>query len=155
MSLTSRASWPAFVINLEDEVRRRAHMDGQLRSMGIAAEFVAAVSGAALSASDRAAYDRGKALRVYGGDMIDAELGCYLSHYRLYRRMVDQDIDLALIMEDDIEISPALPGIVHALADVPEWLVVRLELLRSRVLHPKTGGGGLVRRPSGQLREET
>ena len=103
---------------------------------GVEAEFVLAVNGAALGASDRAAYDAGRGLRVYGAEMIDAELGCYLSHYRMLQHIVERDIAHALIMEDDIEISPDLPQIASSLAGVPDWLVVRLESLRGGVLRP-------------------
>ena len=138
MGPTSAAPWPAFVINLKDAQPRREHMERQLRAMGIKAEFVPAVDGAGLCASDRAAYDAARARRAYGAEMIDAELGCYLSHYRLLQRIVEANIALALVMEDDIEISADLPQIVRGLADVPDWLVVRLESLRGGVLRPET-----------------
>ena len=129
-----------FVINLEHDHARRAHMQTQLEALGLDAEFVPAVNGRALTPADRARYDRQKALRVYGVDMMDTEIGCYLSHYRLYERMVREDIPVALIMEDDIAISPDLPGIMQALIaeTSPEWLVVRLESLRGRVREAKT-----------------
>ncbi|WP_145735102.1 glycosyltransferase family 25 protein [Nitrospirillum pindoramense] len=131
---------PVFVINLEHDGVRRAHMTDQCARLGLAAEFVPAVNGRALGDADRAAYDRAKALRVYGVEMLDTEIGCYLSHYRLYERMVRENIPAALILEDDVELSPALPRIVaDLLADpAPEWQVVRLESLRPRVREPKS-----------------
>ncbi|TWB38784.1 glycosyl transferase family 25 [Nitrospirillum viridazoti] len=131
---------PIFVINLEHDGVRRAHMTEQCARLGLAVEFVPAVNGRALSEADRAVYDRARALRVYGVEMLDTEIGCYLSHYRLYERMVRENIPAALIMEDDVELSPALPRIVEdLLADpAPEWQVVRLESLRPRVREPKT-----------------
>lgn len=133
------ASCPIFVINLEHDVVRRAHMASQCARLGLAVEFVPAVNGRQLSDTDRAAYDRDKTLRVYGVEMLDTEIGCYLSHYRLYQRMVREDIPVALILEDDVELSPAFPRIVQdLLADPqPEWQVVRLESLRRRVREPK------------------
>lgn len=134
------SSFSTFVINLERDTVRREHMRVQLEKLGMRAEFVPAVDGRTLSEADRNAYDREKALRVYGVDMMDTEIGCYLSHFRLYERMVRENIDFALIMEDDIEISPDLPHLVRDLvADPnPEWMVVRLESLRGRVREPKS-----------------
>ena len=131
-------SFSAFVINLEHDAPRRDHMQKQLDKIGLIAEFVPAVDGHTLSNFDRSVYDRAKALRIYGVEMMDTEIGCYLSHYRLYERMVREDIDFALIMEDDIEISQNLPRIINDLiSDVTtEWLVVRLESMRGRVLQP-------------------
>lgn len=132
-------SCATFVINLDRDSLRRGHMEKQLEKIGLKAEFVPAVDGRALSESDRSVYDRDKALRVYGVEMMDTEIGCYLSHYRLYERMVRENIPVALIMEDDIEIDPSLPRIVDDLVTdpAPEWLVVRLESLCGRVREPK------------------
>ncbi|MFT8891354.1 MAG: glycosyltransferase family 25 protein [Acetobacter papayae] len=129
----------SFVINLEHDHTRRAHMQAQLEALGMQAEFVPAVNGRALCAADYALYDRQKALRIYGVEMMDTEIGCYLSHYRLYERMVREAIPVALIMEDDIEISPAFPAIINELiADpAPPWLAVRFESLRGRVREAK------------------
>lgn len=126
---------PSFVINLARDSVRRTHMREQLEKRGLSAEFIPAVDGRMLSAEDRTLYSREKALRIYGVEMMDTEIACALSHYRLYERIVRDDIDVALIMEDDIELSPQFPGIVRALAGdpAPEWLVVRLESMRPRV----------------------
>ena len=40
------------------------------------------------------------------------ELGCYLSHYSVYKKIVDEQIPYALILEDDINISPRLPDLL-------------------------------------------
>ena len=79
---------PVFVINLRRDSERRRHMTQLLDKIGIRAEFVAAVDGHTLSAADRAAYDHRRSLRIYGVDMLDTEIGCFLSHYRLYERIV-------------------------------------------------------------------
>ena len=151
-------SCPTFVISLERDLQRRTHMDRELLSVGITAEFVSAVDGLALSAADRSRYDAVRALQVYGCAMLDTEIGCYLSHYQLYGRIVRENIPAALILEDDLEISPALPRIVaELLADPdPQWLIVRMESMRTSVLHPRTPNerGNLVRTLSdGELRQ--
>jgi glycosyl transferase family 25 len=156
MKAASGPSPPAFVINLAFDTARRAHMQAQLAAAGIEAEFTPAVDGRSLSQADRAGYDRARALRVYGVDMTPNEIGCYLSHYRLYQRMVEQGIEAALILEDDVAVDPGLRGIVAALMAQPDWLVVRLESLRGRVREPRNarergtlmadlGVGGLYR----------
>ena len=152
-------SLPVFVINLARDAERRRHMEDALRAIGLGAEFIAAVDGRALSAAERAAYDANRALRVYGVAMSDGEIGCYLSHYRLYERIVREGIETALILEDDLDISPELPAILDTLIESPDrnWLVVRLESLRPRVHNPPSdrfsgvrvaelpGGSGLYR----------
>jgi glycosyl transferase family 25 len=158
-SVPSLRSLPVFVINLQADTQRRRHMSPLLAALGLTGEFVAAVDGRSLSEADRVAYDQDRALRVYGVAMLDTELGCYLSHYRLYERIVREGIETALILEDDLEISPDLPVLLQDLLTRPdnEWLVVRLESLRHRVRTPPSaeflgkrvadlsGGAGLYR----------
>jgi glycosyl transferase, family 25 len=152
-------SLPIFVINLARDAQRRQHMSTLLAAHDLSAEFVPAVDGRTLSEAERAAYDPDRALRVYGVAMLDAEIGCYLSHYRLYERIVRERMEAALILEDDLEISPDLPIILQDLLACAgsEWLVVRLESLRDRVCKPTSakflgtrvadlsGGAGLYR----------
>lgn len=150
---------PVFVINLARDAERRAHMAAILDAIGVAAEFVPAVDGNALTEADRAVYDRPRCLRFYGVDMLPSEIGCYLSHYRLYERIIRERLDVALILEDDVYIDSALPDIVDALYACPvqDWLVIRLNTLRARVERPTSapfrgtpvatlgGGRGLYR----------
>jgi glycosyl transferase, family 25 len=152
-------SLPVFVINLPRDTQRRQHMSRLLGALDLCGEFIAAVDGRTLSAADRSAYDPDRALRVYGVPMMDTEIGCYLSHYRLYERIVREEIETALILEDDLEISPDLPALLQDLLARAgdEWQVVRLESLRARVREPRSrefagtrvadlsGGAGLYR----------
>jgi glycosyl transferase family 25 len=129
---------PVFVINLARDTDRAAHMRAALAQIGLAGEFIEAVDGRALTPADRAMVDPARTRLVYGNDLLDNEIGCYLSHYRLYQRMIDENIEVALIMEDDLDISPDLPALVtELLADPdPPWLVVRLDSLRTQLHAP-------------------
>lgn len=131
---------PVFVINLERDVERRSHMQRLLNNLDIDAEFIPAVDGTKLTDADKAMYNETQALKIYGSPMLPTEIGCYLSHYRLLQRIVRDNIPFALILEDDLDISPSLPATVTELLHQPDpsWLVVRLESLRSRVVNPQT-----------------
>src|ERR1700690_328029 len=52
---------PSFVINLERNAERRAHMASALERLGIPAEFTPAVDGRALTPDQLARYDRPRA----------------------------------------------------------------------------------------------
>lgn len=143
----------AFVINLVHDVERRAHMEKQLSTLGLDAEFVPAVDGRSLDAEALVAYDRTRCLRVYGVEMMPNEIGCYVSHYRLYERMVREGIAVALIMEDDLEIDPRFPRALAALLEEerPPWHIVRFETQRGRVAAPKSRKDrGTLVRPLGE-----
>jgi glycosyl transferase family 25 len=136
--LEERAVLPieTFVINLERDVERRRYMTEVLAEAGLQAEFAAAVDGQTLSEADWAAYDRDRCHRVYGVDMLAAEIGCYLSHYRLWRRIVRVGLDFALIFEDDAVIGDGFAETVESIVSCRDagWLVVRLSSLRPKVV---------------------
>jgi GR25 family glycosyltransferase involved in LPS biosynthesis len=69
-------------------------MANHLGLLGIQFEFFDAIHGAALSQEER--------LRINPTqNMSSGALGCYLSHIEIYRRMVEDHIPIALILEDD------------------------------------------------------
>ncbi len=130
---------PVFVINLERDSERRRHMAGLLERLGLAAEFVPAVDGRRLTPSERAAaYDRARALRIYGVEMMDTEIACCLSHHHVYRRMIRDGIETALILEDDVRVDAAFPQVLQDVlgSGFQDWLVVRLDTKRSQVQEP-------------------
>ncbi len=132
-----------FVISLDRAVDRRAHMQALLSGLGLTAEFVSAVDGAALTPADRSQYDARLARLNYRSEMTDTEIACYLSHYRIYERICRESIPLALILEDDVHMAPNFLEAVGALADQtdPEWTVVRLQSMRGKLLNPTSQQG--------------
>ncbi|MBV8592286.1 MAG: glycosyltransferase family 25 protein, partial [Acetobacteraceae bacterium] len=129
---------PIFVINLQRDTERRRHMEQQLEGLGLKAEFITAVDGRTLSQRERAACDRARSRRVYGREMTENEVGCYLSHHRLYERMIRERIETALIMEDDVRVDQNFPRILDELLFCPftDWLVIRLDSKRTQVVDP-------------------
>ena len=43
------------------------------------------------------------------------ELGCFLSHYAVLKRIVAEELPYALILEDDVNLSPRLPAVLKAI----------------------------------------
>jgi glycosyl transferase family 25 len=105
------------------------------QNLGLTPEFISAVDGRELTVEQRARYDRPAARRIYGVDMSDSEIGCYLSHFSIYQKMVAERIPLALILEDDIECDPDFKQVVDELAreETPEWTVVRFQTAKTTV----------------------
>lgn len=87
-----------FVINLERDGRRREWMHRQIEAAQLSAEFIKAVEGAKPPA-------RFWPLLPPAGLLTAAEIGCYCSHLDIYHRIIDSNIEYALILEDDLEIS--------------------------------------------------
>jgi glycosyl transferase family 25 len=137
MSATS-ALPPIFVVNMARDVERRRYMEARLAALGLEAEFITAVDGRQLGAEGRVDYGRERALRIYGVEMLDSEIGCYLSHRGLYQRIVREGLSMALILEDDVRIDDQFPAVLRAVVDAPfrDWLVVRFDSKRGRVTKP-------------------
>jgi GR25 family glycosyltransferase involved in LPS biosynthesis len=103
---------PVFVISLARAADRRSQIMRHLAKVGVEATLVDAIDGAAMSEAERAA------LVAPGQSFHPGVVGCYMSHITIYRRMVEQSIPLALILEDDALLNPAF---VPALRDGIEW----------------------------------
>ena len=98
-----------FVINLEKDLARRESISAQLEALGLTYEMVPAVYGAGLSVEDRSKlYDDRKAKLHRSRSLTPAEIGCALSHLRVYRTMIEHGIDHALILEDDVTLPSGL-----------------------------------------------
>ena len=95
---------PCFVINLAHAVERRTHMEEQLHVQGIEAEFIDAVNGRRMSEAERQSHLNSEKMRVIGWKLSPAEIGCALSHLKVYKLMVKRQLPYAIILEDDIEL---------------------------------------------------
>lgn len=105
-----------FVINLEQAVERRKNISAQLDKLALDYEIFPAVDGRLLSQDELSkVYDQDKAIRISYHDLSPSEIGCALSHLGIYRKMVEDNISHALILEDDALVTDALPTALEAL----------------------------------------
>jgi GR25 family glycosyltransferase involved in LPS biosynthesis len=65
-------------------------------------------------------YDESRAMRRLGRPMGRAEIGCALSHCGIYRRMLEQRIPLALVLEEDAVPGHGFKAFWQASASIPE-----------------------------------
>lgn len=106
-------AWPVFVISLKRAADRRASCRRALNRIGLDFEFFDAIEGARLGDDElEAAYDAEKNARQYKRPLSRPEIGCYLSHYTLWRRIVDRNLEGAVILEDDFEADASLKKVV-------------------------------------------
>ncbi|WP_437613307.1 glycosyltransferase family 25 protein [Erwinia sp. V71] len=103
-----------FIVNLPDSVERRKSMQNQCEQLGLEAEFFNAIHGKYLSPTEVNQHTRMLSeVRTAG------ELGCAMSHISLYRSIVEQNIPIALILEDDVVLSS---DIAKVLADIEQQI---------------------------------
>lgn len=100
---------PVFVISLPDCTERRNRIRDRLDRLCIPFEFVDAVDGrAGLAPEHEREIDRDRAHRN-GMQMTDAEFACALSHAKVCRKIVQGNIEWALVLEDDAIPATDLP----------------------------------------------
>jgi len=93
---------PIFIISLPEATDRRARMQKILGDMGLSFEFIDAVDGRKFDVINHPHYNPEKRLRCFGRHLNGGEIGCILSHRKIYEKMVDENIERALIFEDDV-----------------------------------------------------
>ncbi len=98
-----------FVVNLKRSKDRRERIQKLLTPLNIQYEIFEATDGNLLSEKEyQTIRERGKniLLKYPGRDLMNrGEIGCALSHLRLYQKIVKENLDYACILEDDIAIN--------------------------------------------------
>lgn len=106
-----------FVINLDRNPERLAFMRGQLAGFGLPFERFPAVDGRALSPADRATrFARVRSFIAAKKRLSDAEIGVALSHVGCCRRLVEEDLPYALVLEDDVRLYANFPATLRRVA---------------------------------------
>ena len=103
----------AYVINLARSADRRSHIIAELKNIGIDHEIVTAVEGQDLDLNDTAKIDP---------DFLEIEhpagaAGCALSHLSVYTKIIADELDKALVLEDDVILPADLVLLADAVAE--------------------------------------
>jgi len=104
---------PIFVINLQRSTKRRELMCRQLDGLGLRYRLFEGTDGNQLTDAQIAEICEPEACTRWG--LTRGKIGCVYTKYRLYRTMVDEGIEQALVLEDDLLLSPDLPALLPRL----------------------------------------
>jgi glycosyl transferase, family 25 len=104
----------AYVINLARSVDRRMHITTELRKTDLDYEIMTAVDGRDLDLHDSAVIDSSMINR---NALPAGTAGCALSHLRAYQKIVEDGLNEALILEDDVRLPVDLASLADAVAD--------------------------------------
>ncbi|MBA6390354.1 glycosyltransferase family 25 protein [Colwellia sp. BRX10-3] len=104
MSLANHC--PVYVINLDCAQERMLSMDEQLSRNEINYERIPAVKGNNLTKTEiNIEYSAILNRKYFRADLSLGEIGCYISHKNVWRKMVAENIEFAVILEDDMIIE--------------------------------------------------
>jgi glycosyl transferase, family 25 len=113
---------PIWILNMERSIERRAFMEEQFSRLNLEYEIIAAVDGLKLTNNELSRYSKKDAMRCSERELSPGEIGCVLSHARMWQRIVDEDLKQVLIFEDDVLIGEMLIRILDDLCKLPpDW----------------------------------
>jgi len=117
-----------FIINLKQDTLRKKHMQELCKKYNLQVEFIEAVDGRALNTNKvEKVYSSKKAIDKIGRELSRGEIGCALSHKKIYQRIVDENISEAIVLEDDINFNKELLEILQKVDNFPNrWNIVLL-----------------------------
>lgn len=111
----------AYVINLARSVDRREHITAQLKKTSLDYEIITAVDGRNLDLGDTSIIDPSMpfidpSLPVVDAGLAAGSAGAALSHLSVYRKVIADGLDEALVLEDDLILPAELGSLADAVA---------------------------------------
>jgi len=103
----------AYVINLARSPDRRAHITAQLAKAGLDYEIITAVDGRDLDLGDSATIAPSFVAEIV---CPAGSAGAALSHLSVYKKIISDGVDKALVLEDDVLLPGDLGGLADAVA---------------------------------------
>lgn len=102
-----------YVVSLRDSTRRSLIIK-QCSKLEIDFIFVDAVNGKLLSPDEISSINNNPSVtQRYKRKIGVGEIGCTLSHQNIYKDIIKNDIDYAIIFEDDIKLSESLHEVIN------------------------------------------
>lgn len=120
-------NFKVLLINLDKSKERRAFCEAELNKYGIEFERISGVYGKDLSEQEVAAvYSEHDNQRAYKKTLGLGEIGCYLSHIKCWQKIVDEQLDYAVILEDDFKLDQQFQEFAEIIARLRNWDYCRL-----------------------------
>uniref|UniRef100_A0A8C9ZQH3 procollagen galactosyltransferase n=1 Tax=Sander lucioperca TaxID=283035 RepID=A0A8C9ZQH3_SANLU len=135
-----------FMINLQRRTDRRERMLRALYKQEIACKVIAAVDGKAMNISEVQAMGihmlPGYSDPYHGRPLTKGELGCFLSHYNVWKEIVERRLDTSLVIEDDLRFEiffkRRLMNLMREVKDEGlDWDLIYIGRKRMQVDHPE------------------
>lgn len=100
---------PVYIINLEKDIQKKKYMVNLCDKYGLKYSFINAVDGSRLDDKEiNQIVDHKLSLKKLKRKLVKAEIGCLLSHLSIYKKMISDNIEVSLILEDDVNFDHSL-----------------------------------------------
>ena len=125
------AKYKVFVINLDSRKDRLARITGNLNRLGVEFERIDAVYMKRDGGSPRVLeaplkFNPAKNRMFDYNPISTGALGCYYSHMLAWKRIADEKLDFAVILEDDAELGADFPEAVNLLKRLKNWDYIKI-----------------------------
>lgn len=115
------------VISLPEALERQSIIRAHLQERDFEFHIFEAIDGRQMDVLAHKGYDAKTRRAAHGRDLKPGELGCLLSHRAAYQKIVDDNFDHALLLEDDARLAPETKDILEAfLAKNIDYDIIRL-----------------------------
>ena len=109
-----------FIINLKQDIQRKEYMQKLCDRYGLSVTFFEAIEGSKLSGNViESVYLEEKTIKKIKRGLSKGEIGCVLSHKKIYQKMLDENIEKAVIFEDDIKFDKNLINFLNNNVNFP------------------------------------
>lgn len=108
---------PVFFINMDDAADRRQWFETQASDLGLEVTRVAAVVGRELADET---LDRLKASIQSGTPLGPSEIGCFLSHRKVWEQVLASGAAWAFVAEDDLHLAAGAAVYFHSTSWIPD-----------------------------------
>ena len=113
---------PVLVISLAHASKRREFIREQMAKLKIDYEFFDAVDGNKLSHADISKFKIKEGEQYLGRPLSKGEIGCTFSHLHIYEKMLAENIEKLIVLEDDVQLYDDFAVLISNLSTVPlQW----------------------------------
>lgn len=117
--------YPVFLINLDRQAQRLRLMQAQLAEIGVPVERIRAFDG-----SNPA--EQATAVAAPYAPLTGGEIGCFESHRRFWRRVVEEDLPGAFVLEDDMALASDFASLEFPAHVLPSAHLIKIDESRPR-----------------------
>ena len=113
---------PVLVISLAQASKRRKFIHEQMIKLKIDYEFFDAVDGNKLSHAYVNKFKIKEGEQYYGQPLSRGELGCAFSHLQVYEKMLTENIEKLIVLEDDVKLNDDFALLINNLSSASlQW----------------------------------
>lgn len=127
----------SYLINLDKDAERLAFFKANFDRLGIAFERISATDGRTFSEEDYANFMQLRPRsynRTQTKTWLRGQMGCFLSHYAVWKKIAEGSEEFCAVFEDDIHVSDDLAKILGSSSWIPKNVdIIRLETSTNRI----------------------